>query len=91
MLGGTGYFLKQVTDDSVNGQMLAAVPNLWDEGRKGQVVAIGPSVGYTNKRHMTFRAQWQHETLVRNRFGGDKVAFKMMIPTASVLHAPPTP
>jgi len=91
MVGGTGYFLKQVTDDSVNGQLVAAAPELWDAGRRGQVLAFGPSVGYTNKRHMSFMAQWQHETLVRNRFGGDKIWFKMIIPTSSVLHAPPTP
>jgi hypothetical protein len=89
MVGGAGYLLKQVTDDAQGGQVVAAAPNLWDEGRRGQVVAIGPSVGYTNKRHMTFIAQWQHETLVRNRFGGDKFWFKMVIPTSSVLHAPP--
>jgi len=38
---------------------------------------------------MSFMAQWQHETLVRNRFGGDKIWFKMIIPTSSVFHAPP--
>jgi hypothetical protein len=91
MFGGTGYFLKEVTDDTIGGQVVTAIPSLWDEGRRGQVVAIGPSVGYTNKRHMTFIAQWQHETLVRNRFGGDKIWFKMIIPTASLLHAPPRP
>jgi len=89
MVGGSGYLLKQLTDDTVGGQVVAAAPNLWDEGRRGQVVAVGPSAGYTNKRHMTFIAQWQHETLVRNRFGGDKVWFKMIIPTSSVFHAPP--
>lgn len=86
MLGATGYALKQVTDDTVDGQTIAAAPGLWDAGRRGQVLAVGPSVGYTNKRHMTFMAQWQHETLVRNRFGGDKVWFKMIIPTASIFH-----
>ena len=89
MVGGSGYLLKQLTDDTVGGQVVAAAPNLWDEGRRGQVVAVGPSAGYTHKRHMTFIAQWQHETLVRNRFGGDKVWFKMIIPTSSVFHAPP--
>lgn len=91
MFGGSGYLLKQVTNDSVNGQVVDALPGFWDAGRRGQVVAFGPSVGYTNQRHMTFMVQWQHEALVRNRFGGDKVCFKMMIPTASLLHAPPTP
>lgn len=86
MVGASGYALKQVTDDTVAGRTVAAEPGLWDAGRRGQVFAIGPSAGYTNKRHMTFMTLWQHETVVRNRFGGDKVWFKMVIPTASVLH-----
>jgi hypothetical protein len=88
MFGGNGYFLKQVTSDTVNGQVVPNTPGLWDAGREGQVFAIGPSVGYTNQRHMTFMTQWQHETLVCNRFGGDKVWFKMIIPAASILHGP---
>ncbi len=88
MFGGTGYALKQLTDDTVNGQVVAVTPGLWDGGRRGQVFAVGPSAGYTNKRHMTLMAQWQHETLVRNRFGGDKVWFKMIIPAASIFHGP---
>lgn len=86
MLGAQGYALKQVTDDTIGSTTVAAVPGFWDTGRRGQVFAIGPSAGYTNKRHLTFMTQWQHETVVRNRFGGDKVWFKMVIPTASLLH-----
>ena len=88
MFGGTGYALKQVTDDAVSGQTVAAAPGMWSAGRRGQVLAAGPSVGYTNKRHITFMTQWQHETLVRNRFGGDKVWFKMIVPAASIFHGP---
>jgi len=88
MLGATGYALKQVTDDTAGGQTIPAAAGMWDTGRKGQVFAAGPSLGYANKRHMTFMAQWQHETLVRNRFGGDKVWFKMIIPVASIFHGP---
>jgi hypothetical protein len=86
MFGASGYVLTQVTDDTVGGESVAATPGLWGAGRRGQVFAAGPSAGYTNKRHMTFMAQWQHETLVRNRFGGDKVWFKVIIPAASIFH-----
>ncbi|MGA2183200.1 MAG: transporter [Bryobacteraceae bacterium] len=79
-IGVSGYALKQLTDDTVAGRVLAAAPGLWSAGRTGQVLAFGPSVAYTNKRHMTFIAQWQHETLVRNRFGGDKLWFKIVVP-----------
>jgi len=87
MVGASGYALKQVTGDTVNGQTVPAVAGMWDAGRQGQVLAVGPSMGYSNKRHMTFVAQWQHETLVRNRFGGDKVWFKMIIPANSLFHS----
>ena len=64
------------------------MPGDWDTGRRGEALAVGPSVGYTNKRHMTFIVQWQHETLVRDRFGGDKFWFKMIVPTASLFGSP---
>jgi hypothetical protein len=80
MFGGSGYFLEQVKADTVNGRVVPAVPGLWDTGRRGQVLAFGPSAGYENKRHMVLLAQWQHETVVRNRFGGDKFWFKVIIP-----------
>ena len=80
MVGATGYALAQTTDDTVNGQIAPAAPGLWNSGRRGEVFAIGPSAGYTNSHHMTFTADWQHETLVSNRFGGDKLWFKMIIP-----------
>jgi hypothetical protein len=84
MVGASGYIFKQVSDDKVADVVVAAVPGLWDAGRKGQALAVGPSVGYTNKKHMTFMVQWQHEGAVRNRFSGDKIWFKMIIPTASL-------
>lgn len=84
IVGGNGYFLKQVTDDTVAGVVAPAVPGLWDAGRRGQVFAFGPSVSYTTKSHIMLMAFWDKETAVRNRFGGDKVWFKMIIPTGSI-------
>jgi len=83
--GGTGYFLKQTTNDTSAGLVAPAAPGLWDAGRKGQVVAIGPSFAWTSKQHITFMTDWQHEAEVRNRFGGDKVWFKMIIPVDGLL------
>jgi hypothetical protein len=80
MFGASGYAEKQTTADIVNGAMEPAAAGLWNAGREGQVVAIGPSVGFNNHSHMTFIALWQHEMLVQNRFGGDKFWFKMIIP-----------
>lgn len=88
MLGASGYLLKQTTDDLQNSVSVTAAPGVYDAGRRGQVFAMGPSVGYSTKRHMSFMFQWQHETLVRNRFGGDKLWFKAIIPTAGLWSQP---
>jgi len=84
MIGVTGYALAQTTCDTVSGQIVPAATGLWNSGHKGDVFSIGPSTGYTNSRHMTFMADWQHETLVRIRFGGDKFWFKMIIPIPGI-------
>ena len=75
-----GYYVKQLTNDKVNGTTVAGVPGLISEGRKGQVFAFGPSVKYSAKNGSMFIAQWQHETMVENRFQGDKLWFKMILP-----------
>ncbi len=71
-LGISGYYLKQTTDDKLDGNK--------QYGKRGQVFAYGPSVKYSTKGGTHFIAQWQHETEVENRFGGDKVWLKMILP-----------
>ncbi|MDD3327969.1 MAG: transporter [Zoogloea sp.] len=71
--GISGYYLKQTTDDKQNGVKVA-------NGNRGQVFAFGPSVKYSAKNGSMFIAQWQHETMVENRFQGDKLWFKMILP-----------
>ncbi len=78
--GLSGYYLKQVTNDKFNGTTVGAIPGIISEGRKGQVLAIGPSVKYATKSGTMFIGQWQHETMVENRFQGDKLWFKMIMP-----------
>jgi len=73
-VGINGYYLKQVTDDKQNGSKVAP------DGYRGQVFAYGPSVKYTTKGGTHLIAQWQHETHVENRFGGDKYWLKMIMP-----------
>ena len=84
MFGAQGYAVKQTTDDTIGGTTVAAEPGLFSAGRRGQVLGIGPSMAVETKKHMMFIASWQHETVVRNRFGGDKVWFKMVIPVGSI-------
>lgn len=80
-----GYFVKQTTDDTVNGVTVPAVSGLYSAGRKGQVFSIGPSVMYTAKNHTMFVVQYMHETAVENRFGGDKVLFKIIVPVSGLV------
>jgi hypothetical protein len=84
IVGANGYFLKQVTDDTVAGTTVAAAPGVYDAGRRGQVFSFGPSLNYTTKNHTMLMAYWEHEAEVRNRFGGDKVWLKMIIPISSL-------
>lgn len=79
-VGVSGYYLKQVNDDKQNGATVAAAPGVWSEGRRGQVFSIGPSVKYKTQGGTVFIGQWQHETKVENRFGGEKVLLKLIMP-----------
>ena len=79
-VGLAGYYLKQTTDDKFNGATVAAVPGLWSQGRRGEVFAIGPSVMYTSAKGPIFIGSWNHETKTENRYGGDKVWFKVILP-----------
>lgn len=88
MAGASGYVLEQFTDDTLRGVSVPAAPGVYSAGRRGQVFAIGPSLGYVNARHLIFMADWQHETSVRNRFGGDKVWFRIVVPVDGFFHGP---
>ena len=76
-VGVSGYYLKQTTDDKIDGNTIASSP-AWSKGRKGQVFSYGPTVSYTTKSGLMISGQWNHETNVRNRFGGDKVVMKLV-------------
>lgn len=88
VVGFNGYLLEQTIDDTIAGQTVAASPGVFDAGRRGQVFAYGPTVGYTFKNHLMLVASWNHEAEVRNRFSGDKVWFKMVVPVSGLLSKP---
>ncbi len=71
-VGVSGYYLKQVSDDTMNGVKVGP------DGNRGQVFAIGPSVKYETASHSHLIFQWQHESMVQNRFEGDKLWFKFI-------------
>lgn len=77
-IGVSGYYLKQTTNDRVDGRKLGSDMGPWSSGRKGQVFAYGPTVSYSTGGGTMLSAQWNHETKVRNRFGGDKLMLKLV-------------
>ena len=79
-VGVSGYYLKQTTDDKLDGRTISSALGPWSDGRKGQVFAIGPTVSYTTKNGVHFTGQWNRETNVENRFEGDKVMLKLIMP-----------
>lgn len=76
-VGVSGYYLKQTTDDKVDGSTLDRSP-AWSKGRKGQVFSYGPTLSYTTQSGMMISGQWNHESKVRNRFAGDKLMLKLV-------------
>lgn len=78
-LGVAGYYLKQTTSDRVDGHVIGATPG-WSKGRRGQVLAYGPSVSYRIKPGVAVSMQWNHESRVRNRFAGDRFTLKLVTP-----------
>ena len=79
-VGLSGYYVKQTTNDKLDGQTIPSALGPWSSGRKGEVFAIGPSVTYTGPTGTMFIAQWQHETHTKNRFSGDKAWFRLIMP-----------
>ncbi|KAB2926906.1 MAG: phenol degradation protein meta [Candidatus Contendobacter sp.] len=70
-VGLGGYYLKQTTDDTLNGQKVGP------DGNRGQVLALGPAVKY-DYQGMSFVGAWDYETDVENRFRGNKFFFKFV-------------
>lgn len=79
-VGISGYYLNQTTSDKLEGDRISSAIGPWSDGRKGKVFAAGPSVIYTSPKGTMFIGQWQHETNVKNRFSGDKLWFKLIMP-----------
>lgn len=82
-VGISGYFLKQLNDDTQGGSTVTSTnyfgqSGVFSDGRSGQVFAYGPSVLYQLDSGQQFQLMWNHETLLQNRFGGDKVIFKFV-------------
>jgi hypothetical protein len=79
-VGLSGYYVKQTTNDKLDGESISSAIGPWSSGRKGEVFAIGPSISYTTGTGTMLIAQWQHETEAENRFRGDKAWFRLIMP-----------
>lgn len=86
-VGIGGYYLKQFNNDTQGSNTVTSmnyfgVPDVFSDGKKGQVFAFGPSVAYQFSGGQQVQFSWDHETLVENRFSGDKIVFKFVTPFA---------
>jgi len=73
-LGVQGFFLKQITDDTVNGQ---TAPN---DGFRGQAIGIGPQLRYDLGPASAIVFKYQHEFAVRNRPQGERLWVEVSFP-----------
>lgn len=73
-LGIQGYFLKQVSDDTVNG--LTAPGN----GFRGQAIGIGPQLRYDLGPGSALVLKYQTELAVRNRSQGKRLWAELSFP-----------
>lgn len=72
-IGVSGYFYRQVTDDTQHGQSVNG------NGNRGQALAVGPSVAY-GTRKFSVALKYQREMMVRNRSEGNRIWLQMYMP-----------
>ncbi|SDJ12184.1 Uncharacterized conserved protein [Paraburkholderia steynii] len=72
-IGVSGYFYRQVTDDTQHGQSVNG------NGNRGEVLAVGPSVAY-GTRKFSVALKYQREMMARNRPEGNRIWLQMYMP-----------
>lgn len=70
-VGVNGYFLKQLSDDTVSGVGI---------GNRGQASAIGPALHFTFLKYASAELRWEKEFGVENRPKGTNVWAKVSVP-----------
>ncbi|MEX3969612.1 SphA family protein [Paraburkholderia caribensis] len=73
MLGPTAYYYKQISDDKQDG---VNVPG----GNRGQALGLGAQIVYGFGPGLGVLLKFFHETLVRNRVGGNALWFEFSVP-----------
>jgi hypothetical protein len=81
-LGIAGYYYKQITDDEVNGKTVEfqnppGIDLNFEDGFKGQAIALGPAVRYSYK-NMCFTLKYLWETEVEHKPEGQSLWVKFL-------------
>ena len=89
-VGVTGYFYKQITSDTLHGQVVSPLnaDGTPDLGYKGRAFDIGPQVTLPWGKHGALVFKWDRDMLVENKPRGNALWFQFGIPF-SYLHHPP--
>jgi hypothetical protein len=72
-VGASGYFYRQLTDDTQYGQSVDG------NGNRGQVFAVGPAIAYGTHK-FSVALKYQREMMVRNRPEGNRIWLQMYMP-----------
>ncbi|WP_261521049.1 SphA family protein, partial [Burkholderia multivorans] len=73
-VGVQGFYLKQFTDDTINGQSVNG------DGFRGQAVGIGPQIRWDWTPGSSVVLKYQHEFAVRNRPQGERIWLEVSVP-----------
>jgi hypothetical protein len=77
-VGVAGYYYKQVTNDEIDGEKVKFPEPLgFEDGFKGQAIAVGPAVKYSYK-NMSFTLKYLWETEVEHRPEGQSLWVKFL-------------
>ena len=72
-IGLNGYLYKQMTDDQLNGALVAG-------GNRGRDLAIGPQARFFFGTHSAFAFKYYRDTLVENKPRGNAFWFQLGVP-----------
>lgn len=88
-VGVTGYYYKQVTNDTLSGLVVAPrnMDGSLDLGYKGRAFDIGPQVTMPWGKHGALVVKWDRDFMVQNKPRGNAFWFQFGIPFSYFHHA----
>jgi hypothetical protein len=87
-VGVTGYYYKQITDDSLHGAAVVTtnMDGTQSIGYKGRAFDVGPQVTFPWGKHGAIIVKWDHDMLVQNKTRGNAFWFQFGIPFSYLHH-----